>query len=262
MKRHLPLLLLSILPATAPLMAQGPYVTPQGSFPPEGYSLPYDHPDVGYAAEPDYAAEPWRHGFNFSPDPLMNGTNNPPSNPFDPANGTYGDGYYGYDTYAAPRAYPYPHAYPYSYPLRPYAYPQPPDYGYTYGAYSAPYGQYPGYYDDVDPYAWPAPPQEYLPEYAGYPPAGEGEPLPPQAPDYATPAPAYPGQATPPDSGNRYRFRPLNTPPRTRRPPSPESVSPPQALLQPMPPDTRTHEGKAMKFRPMDKPGYIQDLDK
>jgi hypothetical protein len=191
--------------------------------------------------------------FHFNPGNVMNRMPNPMQNFFGSSNRRY----YGYeDRYAPPPAYPPTYGYP--------GYPPQAGYGYGY--------PYPQAVPQVAPAAPPSPE------------AGTAQVEQPAAAKYRAP-----------ENVEGYRFRPMQevtpTPVREEMPATSQSypsqqiqppveypsyqpmqeplapITTPEPLAAPAPvaksaPETITHEGKTLKFRPLNQPGYSQDLDK
>ena len=233
MKRHLRLMIWGLLPACSLLMAQD-YYGPTGD------------------------GDRETREFNFNPGNMMNRMPNPMQNFFGSSNRRY-DGY-PEGRYAPPPAYPPAYGYPTH---------QPPA-GYGYG--------YP--YPQTAPVQAAPTPAAPTPTPTQKPQAVRSEPK-PSAPEYRLP-------------GNMqgYRFRPMDNQADTKKediktaapvpqqealapiepssigrmqeplapftyPEATETKPPPAKLL----PETVTHEGRTMKFRPLDQPGYTPDLD-
>ncbi len=189
--------------------------------------------------------------FHFNPGNVMNRVPNPMQNFFGSSNRRY-NGYE--DRYAPPPAYPPAYGYP-GYP---------PQVGYGYG--------YPQATPQVSPAA--APPPEAATARIEQPAATQYR-APEQVEGYRfrpmqemTPAPmqeqrpvtsqTYPDQQT--QAPIEYpSYQPM------QEPQAPITTPEPQAALAPLvksAPETITHEGKTLKFRPLDQPGYSPDLDK
>jgi hypothetical protein len=229
---------------------------------------PY-YPAYGYNPDSGYDTDNTTRQFNFSPGDVVNRMGNPMRNMFGSANRRYDD--YPTGSYAPPAyppAYGYP-AYPgYQRPYTGYGYPPQTPIGPGYsGTYAAPSSQ-------------PAQ-AEPVPRTMLKPPAYES--MPPARQDYQ---PIF----TNPEQAARYRFRPLQEPapatagePLQAPVPEPESLAPltyPQDRIdaQPMAPlsfpeaptqtpaptvewrDSSIQQDPALKFRPLDKPGYSSDL--
>jgi hypothetical protein len=239
MKRHLWLVAWSTLLIATPLMAQEPYPA-------------YGYPS-GYAAEPAYDTNRDTREFHLNPSDMMNGMSNPMRNMFGGSRRRYNA--YPENRYGPPPVYPPAYGYP--------AYQPPQNTGY--GRPAPTYGHQPAYPTQAEP--TPAPAPESTADYDRQPPGVAGR--------LAPPIPAH---------GERYYFRPLdsNPPPGANRsppaPPASQRFSPayteqgpaepttyPGQAQQTAQPDTEQttviHEGRAMKFRPLDKPGYTPDLD-
>lgn len=246
MKRDLWPVICSAIFAAAPSMAQEPYPA-------------YAYPSGTANEQPGYDTNRDIREFRFNPNDMFDRMT-------DPMGGMFGSSRRRYDAYPehryAPPAYPPAYGYP-AYP----AYQAPPNNGYAapaYPGYANPHGYQP---------AAPAQPAAPQPPTAGNPPGY----------DRAPPAPMQ-GQAPPaPGYSERYTFRPMENPPSTQGTPVTEPAVPAQApppnppayAEQPPPaqtdrsehtrqsvhtpasiPDTVMHEGHALKFRPLDKPGY------
>ena len=248
MKRHLWPLACCTLIAATPSMAQEAYPS-------------YGYPS-GYATEPSYDSSRDTRDFHFNPNDMFDRMANP-------MNDMFGSSRRRYDAYPdnryAPPAYPPAYGYP-GYPTYQQA---PPGAG-----YAQPAPAYPGY---ADPY--------------GNQPAAPAQPATPQAPapgnaygyDRPAPAPVQPQTPSAPGYGGNYNFRPLENSPSAEtaapsgsavpaqpmQPQSPAHAEPPPAMatghsgdtqpavqVQSQMPDTVMHEGHALKFRPLDKPGY------
>jgi hypothetical protein len=192
--------------------------------------------------------------FHFNPGNVMNRMPNPMQNFFGSSNRRY-NGYE--DRYVPPPAYPPAYAYP--------GYQPQAGYGYGY--------PYPQAAPQVSPPPAPAPETgrarvEQPPAAAQYraPENVEGyrfRPMqevttPPAREEMPVGSQTYPPQQN--QAPTEYpSYQPLQEPLAPITTPEPQVAPAPVAKSAP---ETITHEGKSLKFRPLDQPGYSPDLDK
>lgn len=228
MKRHLRLMIWGLLPACSLLMAQDYY---------------------GPAGDGDRETRE----FNFNPGNAMNRMPNPMQSFFGSSNRRYNG--YPEGRYAPPPAYPPAYGYPTHQPPAGYGY------GYPYPQ-TAPAPAAPTPAPVPKPQTVRSEPKPAAPEYRlpgnmqGYRFRPLDDQAEPAKADIGEPAPAPQPEAIAP-----IEYPPINSAPEPIAPityPETTETNKPTAKLAP---ETVIHEGRTMKFRPLDQPGYTQDLD-